>query len=50
MYSIMYQYPGVDAEEVDTAESESEANILLGEYRLAYGSVGRLWIQSTVEE
>ena len=43
-YRIMGSYRG-RAEEVDTADSEKEANRLLGEYRMAFGAGWTLWVE-----
>ena len=44
-YLIMYKYKNFEAEEVDSAEDKQEAENLLSEYRMAYGSEGKLWIK-----
>jgi hypothetical protein len=37
-YEIIGKYKNMAKEVIDTAEDKKEANYLLGEYRLAYGS------------
>jgi len=47
MYRIMYQYERMEPEEIDTAETRSDADYLVDEYRLAYGCLvsekSRVW-------
>lgn len=45
MYKIMGRYNGGEPEEIDTAETGSEAAYLLGEYTLAYSNEWELWIE-----
>lgn len=42
-YRIMGRYCDGPAEEVDTAETEDEADYLLGEYTMAFGLGWSLW-------
>lgn len=42
MFQIMGSYQG-EVEEIDTAESETEALELVGEYRLAFGQGWTVW-------
>lgn len=44
MYRIMGKYKG-QTEEIDTAETEKEAQYLQGEYQLAYGAQWQVWIE-----
>ena len=37
MYKIFARWLNGQSEEVDTADSKEEANILVAEYRMAYG-------------
>jgi hypothetical protein len=46
MFKIMGKYQG-KTEEIDSAETRSEADYLLGEYRLAYGAGWKLWVKKT---
>lgn len=48
MFIIKGKYNG-RTEEIDSTTTESEAETLLGEYRLAYGPVWTLWIESVVD-
>jgi len=43
-YRIMGKYQG-RAEEVDTANSQEEADHMLSEYRMAFGTGWNLWIE-----
>lgn len=43
-YYIYGKYQNLPKEIIDEAETEEEANYLLGEYRLAFGSNFLLWI------
>lgn len=45
MYKIMGKYKSLPAEEIDEAEDISNAEYLLGEYRLAYGCDWRVWYE-----
>ena len=45
MYKIMFEYPGQEPEEIDEADTQEDADYLLGEYRLAYGPGSKLWIK-----
>lgn len=51
MYHIMYSHEGQQAEEVDTADTEDEAQELLCEYALAFGcyteAKSKVWIRQT---
>ena len=38
MYYIYYKYRSMAWEEIDSADSRKEAEFLLSEYRMAYGS------------
>jgi hypothetical protein len=42
---IMGKYEGLAPEEIDTAETQEEAQTLLDEYKMAYGSEWQLWIE-----
>lgn len=42
-YRIMGRYCGGPTEEIDTAETEEEADYLEGEYVLAYGAGWHIW-------
>jgi hypothetical protein len=44
MYKIMETYSSGQTEEIDTADTREEAEFLLGEYRMAFGSDWKLWI------
>lgn len=44
-FRIMGQYNSRPQEELDTAETESGAKYLMGEYRLAFGAGWRIWIE-----
>jgi hypothetical protein len=46
-YRIKAKYGHHVAEEIDTAESEDEANSLVGEYRMAYGAGWAIWWTSS---
>ena len=44
IFAIWYQYKGCPAEVVDECDTKEEAEKLLAEYRMAYGTAGRLWL------
>ena len=48
-YLIMGKYRG-KTEQVDTATGEAEANYLVGEYRMAFGSEWVIWKELSTEE
>jgi hypothetical protein len=43
-YRIMGTYRG-RTEEIDSATSEKDARYLLAEYRLAFGSAWKVWVE-----
>lgn len=45
-YKIMGRYKNRPVEEIDTAETHKEAQYLLGEYVMAFGSDWQIWIES----
>ena len=44
-FKIMGKYQG-KTEEIDTAEDEQNADYLVGEYRMAFGSDWQVWKKS----
>jgi hypothetical protein len=44
MYKIMGKYDNHDVEELDSADTKQEAEYLVGEYRLAFGTGWEIWI------
>ena len=48
-YLIMGKYRG-KTEQLDTATGEAEANYLVGEYRMAFGSEWVIWKELSIEE
>jgi len=45
MYKIMGKLKGCETEEIDSAETAEDAEYLLGEYQLAFGSDWKLWVE-----
>jgi hypothetical protein len=43
-YKIMGKYRS-EVEEIDSCESKKEADILLQEYRMAFGMSWRVWVE-----
>ena len=42
-WKIMGKYRNSSAEEIDTAKNENDAEYLVGEYLMAFGSGWRIW-------
>lgn len=45
MFKIMGKLPGLETEEIDSADTMKEARYLLKEYRMAFGPEWSLWIK-----
>ncbi len=44
IFAIWYQYGNTPAEVVDEFDTKEEAEKMLTEYRMAYGTAGKLWL------
>lgn len=45
MFKIVGKYPGQPKETIDECEAKAEADHLLAEYRMAFGSEWIIWIE-----
>lgn len=45
MFKIMGRYKGGRQEEIDSFDSREEADRMLGEYRMAFGTTYMLWVE-----
>ena len=48
-YVIYTSYKGRSKEETDTADTRKEAEFLVGEYRMAFGSTFTVWYEEADE-